>query len=301
VFDDGRNALLALVSETDGTGRLGRGELVAGLFRVVRYVARGGMGLIYEAHGPGGERVAVKTVAAAVNDDEARARFELEAEAMSRLSHAGIVGVQAFGRLPDGAYYLVMEYVDGAPLSRWLEAGGLAPAQAAFMLRQVLFALGYAHAMGVVHRDLKPDNIMVGADGRARMIDFGIAKLLEKAAAGQLTRKGIALGTPYYMSPEQATGQPVDGRADQYAAGVILFQTLTGRVPFLGDDIATVLRMHAIDPPPALAAVTGRAFAPALEAVVARALAKRPDDRFPDMRTMALALDAAVGVVPSGA
>jgi serine/threonine-protein kinase len=275
-----------------GAGWLEPGTLVAGQFRVLRYLARGGMGLIYEAEGAGG-RVAIKTVAAAVGDEEARVRFEREAEAMSRLTHAGIVGVHAFGRLPDSAYFMVMEYVNGVPLSKVLEHGALPPGQTAGMLRQLLFALSYAHAMGVIHRDLKPDNIMVEPDGRTRMIDFGIAKLLDDVGGGKLTRPGMVFGTPFYLSPEQATGRPCDGRADQYAAGVILFQMLTGRVPFWGDDIATMLRAHALQPAPSLAEATGATFAPALEAVVARALAKRPDDRYPDIRLMALALDAA--------
>ena len=291
--DDGRIALLKLVSETNGPGHLRPGQVVAEQFTVVRFIARGGMGLIYEARGPAGERVAIKTVSQAVDDPEARARFEREAEAMSRLTHAGIVGVHAFGRLEDGAYFMVMEYLENVPLTQIIARGPVAPAQVAAMLRQVLFALGYAHAMGVIHRDLKPDNLMVGVDGQARMIDFGIAKLIDDVARGKLTRPGMVFGTPFYMSPEQATGRPVDGRVDQYAAGVILFQALTGRVPFMADDIASMLRLHAVEPPPALAAVTGWAFAPALEAVVARALAKRADDRFPDMRAMALALDAA--------
>jgi tRNA A-37 threonylcarbamoyl transferase component Bud32 len=279
------------------------GQVLAGRWRLGERIARGGMGAIYDAvHVVTGKRVAVKTLLPGLaRVAEIKRRFEREAHAASKLAHPNIVSVIDFGDLDDGAFFLVMELVNGRSLSEALEAEEMPPGRAFGIVRQVLEALAHAHAQGVIHRDLKPDNIMLVDAGDSdeerdivKLLDFGIAKLIGEARAGgredTLTQAGVAFGTPDYMAPEQALGEEVDGRADLYAAGVILFELLTGAPPFDSPDKMAVLRMHVAVSPPPLA----RGFGPELEAAVARALAKRREQRFPDAAAMLAALDAAV-------
>jgi serine/threonine-protein kinase len=277
------------------------GEVVADRYRLTASIGRGGMGAIYEAeHVITHKRFAVKTLLPGYGRiPEIAKRFEREARAASLLSHPNIVSVVDFGTLPDGALYLAMELVAGRSLTEVLEHESLPVPRVLAIVRQVLEALAHAHAAGVVHRDLKPDNIMLVDFGDERdvvkLLDFGIAKVVGDAAArvgaGEtLTLAGIAFGTPDYMAPEQALGEPVDARADLYALGVIGYELLTGQPPFVSDDKVAVLRMHVAVSAPALDETR---FTPELARVIARALAKRREDRFADAGEMMAALDAA--------
>jgi serine/threonine-protein kinase len=283
------------------------GQVIAERYRVLERIGRGGMGAVYAVeHLTTRRRCAIKTLLPGLGRvHEIARRFEREARAASLLDHPNIISVTDFGTLDDGALFLVMEYVRGRPLGDLIDGGGVSPAHALAITRQVLGALGHAHAHGVIHRDLKPDNIMVEdtEDGpQVKLLDFGIAKLIgESEGADKLTQAGVAFGTPDYMAPEQALGEPVDGRADLYAMGVILFELLARRKPFVNADKMAVLRMQVAVEPPSLAAASESPFPARIEEVVARALEKRRDDRFPAAADFIAALDGAAEELFGGA
>jgi serine/threonine protein kinase len=209
-----------------------------GAYRVARLLGIGGMGRVYKGVHPSiGSRVAIKVLSRECSDRrDLVERFFSEAKAVNLIRHESIVNVLDLAMLPDGRPYIIMEYLDGAPLANLiampLPLGGLAR-----LAVEVLDALGAAHAKGIVHRDLKPDNIFVTPGGRPKVLDFGIAKLTDLGALNSSTRTGSLLGTPHYMSPEQAAGRPVDHRADIYAIGVILFECATGQRPFQAESL----------------------------------------------------------------
>src|SRR5580698_379373 len=221
-----------------------------GPYRVARLLGIGGMGRVYKAvHPQIGSRVAIKVLSRECADRrDLVERFFSEARAVNVANHENIVNVTDLAMLPDGRPYIVMEYLDGAPLSSLIEQarqrgtplplGGVARLAA-----EVLEALAAAHAKGIVHRDLKPDNIYVLQSGRVKVLDFGVAKLRPELG-GSATHTGSLLGTPYYMSPEQASGRSVDARADIYAMGVILFECATLNKPFAAPALFDLLRMH---------------------------------------------------------
>jgi serine/threonine protein kinase len=293
------------------------GEVLLGRYRLLERLGSGGMGTVYEAEQLSTQRhVAVKVLRPGLGQVEViRRRFEREALAAARLDHPHIVDVVDYGVLDDTSVFLVMEMVRGVSLGALIEhhgaaalaaaedgteiRAGLPAAQALTVARQILSALVAAHAAGVVHRDLKPDNVMIVADAgghdHAMLLDFGIAKLLGDELTGeQLTQLGVAFGTPEYMSPEQARGEPVDARADQYAFGVLLFELITGLRPFETDDKLALLHLHMQQAPPTLGERGAGVLAtPALEALVARCLAKQREDRFGDTAELLAALDAA--------
>jgi serine/threonine-protein kinase len=288
---------------------LSKGTIVADRWRAEEQLGVGGMGAVWRGvEIATGRPVAIKTALGELADDDALARrLEREAKAASFLQHPNVVEVLALGRLIDGTVALVMELVDGKSLGDELHRHGpLAARRALVLTRQVLDALGHAHRTGIVHRDMKPDNVMLARAGRpgaeyeiVKLLDFGTVKLVGIAAEvlgdEKLTRTGIVHGTPTYMAPEQALGRPIDGKVDLYATGIMLFEMLIGRTPFEGDDAVKVLRRHIAETPPRLASVTGGApwATPELEALVAGALAKRPTERFADAGAMIVALDAA--------
>jgi serine/threonine-protein kinase len=242
----------------------------------------------------GGPAVAVKVLQDhLVNDDDQRERFEREARALFGLSHANILAVHDFGvykQLP----YLVMERLEGGTLDALLEQNPPAPDAAIEIAKQILTGLTHAHAQGVLHRDLKAENVFIGRgpDGVlvAKLLDFGLVKFVDDDRWGQgkvLTTFGEVFGTPAYMSPEQCTGAPVDARTDVYSMGVLLFELLTGTWPFMEETRVDMMRAHLTKPiPPLRAGRPDVEFRPELDAIVKRAMAKDSNQRFADAGQM---------------
>jgi serine/threonine-protein kinase len=277
------------------------GTLIDGKYRLDARIGRGGMGTIYRAtHVMLEKTVAVKLINTDLGTSpEFVARFRREARAASNLDHPNIVTVHDLGQADDGALYLAMEYVDGSSLKEIIRAEGqLAPERIARLLGQVAGALSTAHRHQIIHRDLKPHNIMVATDAEGRevtkLLDFGIAKMFDDAAT-QLTATGAALGTPQYMSPEQAAGRDIDGRSDLYSLGIILYEMLIGEVPFSDPSTPAVLVKHLNEPPPRPSVRRpDLAVSPGLEGVALRCLEKDPGARFQTADGFAAALDRAI-------
>jgi serine/threonine protein kinase len=272
-----------------------RGAVLDGRYQLIEPLASGAMGSVWRGERLGlGRAVAIKMMHEALPDVLAsRERFEREAKLMAKLEHPNCVSVTDFG-VYDEKPYLVMELVRGTSLLDLItREGHLEPSRAVEIMRQVLAGLAHAHELGIVHRDIKPANLMVGdktgVGELVRILDFGLARVDGQT---KLTM-GIVVGTPNYMAPEQCRGDKLDGRCDLYACGVILFELLTGRKPFVADDPIAVVRMHLQTPPPRLADVARGEFGD-LEAVVARALAKDAAQRYASAQDMTLGLDAAL-------
>ena len=273
------------------------GTVLQERYKILARIAAGGMGTVYRGERVGlGRRVAIKFLHATfASDKEFLRRFEVEARAMSRLSHPHCVSVIDFG-IAD-APYMVLDFADGETLRTLLDRGPLEPRRAIALIRQVLAGLQHAHAQGIVHRDVKPANIVIdeatGTGEHARLLDFGLAKLHDANASQDHSLGSIAVGTPGYMSPEQVRGERVDGRADVYAVGLLLFECITGQRMFTADEAWEVLKMHLEKPPSRIKDVAPDiAVSPALEAAVARALAKPAELRFQSAAEFAAALDA---------
>lgn len=276
---------------------------LTGQYEVEREIGRGGMGVVYLARDLRLDRmVAIKTLPAAMSGDvTVRERFLREARTAARLAHQNIVPIHRADEI-GGQVFFVMGFVDGDSLAGRLASGPLSPRDALPILRDVASALGYAHRHGVIHRDVKTENILLdSASGRAMMTDFGIARV---AAAAPLTATGQVLGTVYYLSPEQVSDENVDARSDIYSLGVVAFATLSGRFPFDGALASAVLVSHVLRPPPPLASVAPHVPA-SLCAIVDRCLAKDPARRFQTCEELDAAMEqargeaSAVGVVPS--
>jgi serine/threonine-protein kinase len=278
------------------------GTLVAERYRLEERLAAGGMGVVYRGQAvEDGSSIAVKFLHEAFAGlPDLVKRFRREVVAMERLSHPNIVDIIDSG-IVAGVPYLVMRFHAGSPLSDVLEKGALSPPRAVGIALQILSGVAHAHACGVVHRDLKPDNVLLvdetGGE-RVKILDFGLAKMVTEAeGATQLTSTGFALGTPGYMSPEQAKGTATDERTDIYAVGVVLYHMVVGRRPFVADSPMGVLRMHMEDPPlpPRKAAPLARMSAE-LDRAILRALEKVPARRF----SSAVKLAAALKATPEG-
>jgi eukaryotic-like serine/threonine-protein kinase len=276
-----------------------------GSFRVQRLLGRGGMGSVYLAEHPIiGSKVAIKFLHESMSASPAAVgRFYDEARAVNLIGHENIVAIYDLALLPPSRYYIVMEYLDGAPLSALLRGGRLAIPKALGLLVQLTSALQAAHDHGVVHRDLKPENVFVLQRGErdfVKLVDFGIAKLADRSSSAGRTAAGSIVGTPEYMAPEQCENRHVDHRTDVYALGVMAYELATGHLPFTGTSIPRILLAQLRDaprPPREL----DPAVAPALEAAILKALAKDPAERFQDMRSFGAALEAARrGVAPAG-
>lgn len=271
------------------------GRTVAGKYAIVDLVGEGAMGAVYRAHQIAlGTSLALKVLHPKhASDPMFAARFLREAQAASRVDHPNSIRVLDFGQEPDGLLYLAMEYLDGKTLAKLIEEESPLPvARIVDIAGQVLAALAVAHDLGVVHRDLKPENIMVleGRDDEGRVhdvvkvCDFGVAKLLESDAAGpSVTADGIVIGTPEYMSPEQAKGQGLDARSDLYAMGVLLFQLMTGKVPFDSSTAFGTALMHVNDEPTRPRVLNPRVDA-RLEKICLKAMRKRPEERYGSAR-----------------
>lgn len=256
--------------------------IIADRYRIDAKLGAGGMGTVYRATRLMiGDEVAVKILHRDAADPHAAARFRREAQAAARLKHPNAVTIHDFGVTPDGLQYLVMELVDGRSVRQIIkQEGPLTPSTAAEIVAQVCSALDVAHAHHIVHRDLKPDNIIVNitVNGlRVKVLDFGIAKLRDDTA-GNLTQTGSILGTPHYMSPEQCLGEELDGRSDIYSLGVVLFEMLTGIVPFNSPTPSAVVVQQVTQAPPALRSINA-SISPMVEAVVLKALQKQRDAR----------------------
>jgi eukaryotic-like serine/threonine-protein kinase len=269
------------------------GTVLQDRYRILAAVATGGMGAVYRGERLQlGRAVAIKFLHPWIASQPAFIqRFEVEARAMSRLAHPNCVSVIDFG-VAD-VPFIVMDFVAGRSLRHLLENERLEPSRAVAITRQILAGLAHAHAQGIIHRDLKPENIVVsdspGLVDHVRILDFGLAKLHD----GPALTVGVAVGTPSYMAPEQSLAEGViDVRTDIYAIGLLLFEMLTGKKPFVSDKVAEVFLMHQRQAPPSMnSLVEGGRISDALEAVVAKALAKSSNDRFASAEAMAEALE----------
>src|SRR5271154_2018467 len=242
-------------------------------------IARGGMAEVYRAHDRLLDRpVALKVLFPELSIDRTFVeRFRREAQAAANLLHPHIVQVFDWGE-DDGTYFIVMEFIDGRPLSSILRtAGPLHPDRAAEIAADVALALDYAHRHGVVHRDIKPGNVLITDEGQVKVTDFGIARAINTEES--LTQTGAVMGTATYFSPEQAEGIGVDSRSDIYSLGVVLFEMVTGRPPFLGDTPVAVASKHVRDHPPAPRELNP-AIPPTFEAIILKAMAKDPAHRY---------------------
>ncbi|HEX3764825.1 MAG TPA: protein kinase [Kofleriaceae bacterium] len=252
-----------------------------GEYQVERTLARGGMGTVFAAvHPLIGKRVAIKVLSRAqCSDPESVERFVDEARVVNRIGHPNIVDVFAFGAMPDGRQYLVMELLHGETLGARMAREGVSLADACSVMRQLARALAAAHAQGVIHRDLKPDNVFLAAvDGGSmvKLLDFGIAKLSYRDALTR-TAVGVMMGTPQYIAPEQALGDTVDARSDIYAFGGILFELLAGRPAFVVRSPAEAIAKHLLEPAPRVSQFAR--VSPELDDLVAAMLAKEPEAR----------------------
>ena len=274
------------------------GQVIAGRYRLTKLLGQGGMGEVYAAeHVHITKRVAVKVLHPEIGSNpEALARFKQEAQSASSIGHDNIVAIDDFGQMDDGRFYLCMEFLSGKSLAEAMQVpGGMDPQTALEIMIQVCNGLAAAHAKGIIHRDMKPENVFLTqrSDGTqvAKILDFGIAKVSGTDNNDNLTKTGTVFGTPHYMSPEQALGQKLDHRADVYSMGVMLFEIFTGQVPFKAESFMGILSQHITKPAPQPSTVTpGRSIARPIEDVILKAMAKEPDQRYGSIREMGQAL-----------
>ncbi|MEV7724623.1 protein kinase [Streptomyces sp. NPDC087917] len=300
----------------DGTqGRYAGGSLAGGRYLLRDLLGEGGMASVYLAYDSALDRqVAIKTLHSELGREASfRERFRREAQAVAKLSHTNIVSVfdtgegeVTFGGAGDGTVmpYIVMEYVEGQPLGSVLDSdvrqyGAMPTDKALKVTADVLAALETSHEMGLVHRDIKPGNVMMTKRGVVKVMDFGIARAMQSGVTS-MTQTGMVVGTPQYLSPEQALGRGVDARSDLYSVGIMLFQLLTGRIPFEADSPLAIAYAHVQEEPVAPSSIN-RALTPAMDALVARALKKNPNERFPTAAAMRDEVDRVLTAGRTGA
>ncbi|MFF3243064.1 protein kinase [Streptomyces sp. NPDC002870] len=282
------------MSQDGAQGRYAGGSVAGGRYQLRDLLGEGGMASVYLAYDSALDRqVAIKTLHTELGREQSfRERFRREAQAVAKLSHTNIVSVFDTGEDElDGSLmpYIVMEYVEGQPLGSVLQTDiqqyGAMPADKALKVTaDVLAALETSHEMGLVHRDIKPGNVMMTKRGIVKVMDFGIARAMQSGVTS-MTQTGMVVGTPQYLSPEQALGRGVDARSDLYSVGIMLFQLLTGRLPFDADSPLAIAYAHVQEEPVAPSTIN-RSVTPAMDALVARALKKNPNERFPSAATM---------------
>ncbi|MFF5104719.1 protein kinase [Streptomyces sp. NPDC000134] len=282
------------MSQDGARNRYAGRALAGGRYRLRDLLGEGGMASVHLAHDSVLDRqVAIKTLHTELGREQAfRERFRREAQAVARLTHTNIVSVFDTGEDEvDGMTtpYIVMEYIDGRPLGSVLDEDvrqyGAMPADKALKITvDVLAALEISHEMGLVHRDIKPGNVMMTKRGVIKVMDFGIARAMQSGVTS-MTQTGMVVGTPQYLSPEQALGRGVDARSDLYSVGIMLFQLVTGRLPFDADSPLAIAYAHVQEEPPAPSSIN-RSLPPAVDALLARALKKNPNERFPSAVAM---------------
>ncbi|MFJ4841951.1 protein kinase [Streptomyces sp. NPDC088746] len=275
-------------------GRYAGGSVAGGRYQLRDLLGEGGMASVYLAYDSALDRqVAIKTLHTELGREQSfRERFRREAQAVAKLQHTNIVSVFDTGEDELGGAlmpYIVMEYVEGQPLGSVLQSDiqqyGAMPADKALKVTaDVLAALETSHEMGLVHRDIKPGNVMMTKRGVVKVMDFGIARAMQSGVTS-MTQTGMVVGTPQYLSPEQALGRGVDARSDLYSVGIMLFQLLTGRIPFDADSPLAIAYAHVQEEPVAPSSIN-RSITPAMDALVARALKKNPNERFPSAAAM---------------
>ncbi|MFJ2148295.1 protein kinase [Streptomyces microflavus] len=282
------------MSQDGAQGRYAGGAVAGGRYQLRDLLGEGGMASVYLAYDSALDRqVAIKTLHTELGREQSfRERFRREAQAVAKLQHTNIVSVFDTGEDELGGAlmpYIVMEYVEGQPLGSVLAADiqqyGAMPADKALKVTaDVLAALETSHEMGLVHRDIKPGNVMMTKRGIVKVMDFGIARAMQSGVTS-MTQTGMVVGTPQYLSPEQALGRGVDARSDLYSVGIMLFQLLTGRIPFDADSPLAIAYAHVQEEPVAPSSIN-RSVTPAMDALVARALKKNPNERFPSAAAM---------------
>ncbi|MFD4593501.1 protein kinase domain-containing protein [Streptomyces rubiginosohelvolus] len=282
------------MSQDGAQGRYAGGSVAGGRYQLRDLLGEGGMASVYLAYDSALDRqVAIKTLHTELGREQSfRERFRREAQAVAKLQHTNIVSVFDTGEDELGGAlmpYIVMEYVEGQPLGSVLAADirthGAMPADKALKVTaDVLAALETSHEMGLVHRDIKPGNVMMTKRGVVKVMDFGIARAMQSGVTS-MTQTGMVVGTPQYLSPEQALGRGVDARSDLYSVGIMLFQLLTGRIPFDADSPLAIAYAHVQEEPVAPSSIN-RSVTPAMDALVARALKKNPNERFPSAAAM---------------
>lgn len=272
-----------------GTQRQGDlvGQRLFGDYQVVRKLGEGGMGAVYLARQEAiNQELAIKVLhGRAAESPEIIERFNREARVISMLTHPNIIRVFVFGRTPNNLMYMAMEYVKGRELREDLRKGQLDELDAIKIMKQICSALQEAHDLDIIHRDLKPDNILLtefrGESMFVKILDFGIAKITnQEGQEKQLTQAGIVYGTPEYLSPEQAQAKPLDHRTDIYSLGVMLYEIMTGRVPYQSSSAVEVLTMHVFNDPTPPSQVAPHRVSPTMENIILRAMAKHPENRF---------------------
>ena len=272
-----------------------------GRYQIKQELDHGGMSVVYLARDPRFQRdVAIKVLSRNLQGQaNVRARFEREARIIAGLNHPAIVTVYDFGE-DDGAPYLVMRYMPGGSLSDLLTYGRLNLTDAARITERIAGALDVAHGQGLVHRDLKPANILFDANSDAFLTDFGIVKLFESDPNQANITGSVVLGTPAYMSPEQALGKPIDKRSDVYSLGAVIYEMLTGVPPYKGPTSVSVAMKHVLDPVPRIKEYRGD-ISDAIDALVAKAMSKEATDRQPGASALASEFARAVAALPADA
>ena len=274
------------------------GSVIADRYRLLEIIGQGGIGVVYKAQHTFIDRiVAFKMLRKeTLQDERSMQRFQMEGKAMTTVNHPNIVSVFDFGITANQSAFLVMEFLDGTDLDTLIQAAGyLEPDEVVALFIQICDALSHLHERGLIHRDLKPANVILlnpGIDAQVKLVDFGMAKFQEQSRYAQsLTRPGEVFGSPYYMSPEQCVGMQLDLRSDIYSMGCVMYEALTGRPPFLGENMVQLAQMHLDTPPePIGVAIEDKSFPRYLDAIVLKSLAKNVNDRYQSAEEMKKAL-----------